>query len=479
MAFDKFFIGNDITAFENNGETKPISRVTLMVDSDNAYTSGDDTGMELTATCIHATQAMADALLAKLKGKSYKMYTADDANLDPAAELGDGVTVGGIYSALYQVSDDGSGYPSISSPGEEELEDEYPASGPMSQQFERQLAKTRSLISKSSEEILLEVQRLDGSLGQTLRIAADGVTITNAEGGAVTIDGGQIKASSITGDKIEANSITADKLNITGSISFADLDSSTQTTINNASGNAASAYNMAASANSTVSAWTYTGSTYIDGSKIMTGTVYASYLKGGTIGVLNSYGNQTAYITPGESTAGGLSFKSYGNVYLGNNVDTFGNANGAQMEMSGNYISVVCNSFYPTGSVNPSLGTSTGLWSAVYAISGTIQTSDRRLKHDIEELPGKYITMLDSIKPVRYKMNNGTSDRYHIGYIAQDVEEAMTAAGIDSGEFGGFVRDRDADGEEILMLRYEEFIGILDAKIKQIDKRLAALEVLS
>lgn len=472
MAFDKFFIGNDITGFENNGETKPISRVTLMVDGENAYTSGDDTGMELTATCIHATQAMADALLAKLKGKSYKMYTADDANLDPAAELGDGVTVGGIYSALYQVSDDGSGYPSISSPGEEELEDEYPASGPMSQQFERQLAKTRSLISKSSEEILLEVQRLDGSLGQTLRIAADGVTITNAEGGTVTIDGGQIEASSITGDKIKANSITADKLSITGSISFEDLDSSTQTTITNASGNAASAYNMALSANSTVSAWTYTGSTYIDGSQIMTGTVYASYLKGGVVGILNSSNIQTATLTPGLTTGAGLSIDSSGNL-------AFSEGSGAKMEMSGKNISVVCNSFYPTGSVNPSLGTSTGVWSAVYALNGTIQTSDRRLKHDIEELPGKYITMLDSVKPVRYKMDNGTSDRYHIGYIAQDVEEAMTAAGIDSAEFGGFVRDKDANGEEILMLRYEEFIGILDAKIKQIDKRLTKLEVLS
>ena len=70
---DKFYIGNDITGFEDNGITKPISRVTLMVDSENSYTAGDDTGMELTATCIHATQAMVDSLLASFKGKTYQM----------------------------------------------------------------------------------------------------------------------------------------------------------------------------------------------------------------------------------------------------------------------------------------------------------------------------------------------------------------------------------------------------------------------
>lgn len=471
MEFDKFFIGNDITAFESNGTTKPISRVTLMVDSENAYTSGDDSGMELTATCIHATQAMADALLAKLGGKVYKMFAAADANLDPAAELGDGVTVGGIYSALYRVSDDGTGYPSISSPGEEELEDEYPASGPMTQQFERQLAQTRSLISKSSEEILLEVQRLDGSLGQTLRIAADGVTITNADGETLTIDGGQIKASSITGDKLTANSITADKLNITGSISFGDLDTSTQAAINNASGNAASAYTMAQSANSAVSAWTYGGTTYIDGSKIQTDTVYASHLKGGTIDILSSSGTETAKMTPGYSTGLGLSIESTGNIYLK------GGGNPAlTLSGSANEIIAACTYFYPSGSA-PYLGFSgKGMWQAVYAYTGTIQTSDRRLKHDIEGLPEKYITMLDSITPVRYKMNNGTSDRYHIGFIAQDVEEAMTAAGVESSEFAGFVRDKYTDGEDVLMLRYEEFIGLLGAKVKQIDRRVAALE---
>lgn len=46
------------------------------------------------------SQAMADSILAAVKNYSYQPYTAEDALLDPAAELGDAVTVGGIYSVI-------------------------------------------------------------------------------------------------------------------------------------------------------------------------------------------------------------------------------------------------------------------------------------------------------------------------------------------------------------------------------------------
>jgi len=69
-------------------------------------------------------------------------------------------------------------------------------------------------------------------------------------------------------------------------------------------------------------------------------------------------------------------------------------------------------------------------------------------------------------------MNEGSSGRYHVGYIAQEVEEAMIAAGIDSLEFGGFVKDKDENGNDMYMLRYDEFDAIRDAKIKQLESQL-------
>lgn len=121
------------------------------------------------------------------------------------------------------------------------------------------------------------------------------------------------------------------------------------------------------------------------------------------------------------------------------------------------------------------LGSAGFPWPTIYGATNSITVSDRNKKNSIEDLPDKYVTLFDNITPKRFKMNDGTSDRYHVGYIAQEVEEAMSISGIDSQEFGGFVRGHEEDedgnstGEETLMLRYEEFNAIYAAKIKQIE----------
>lgn len=101
---------------------------------------------------------------------------------------------------------------------------------------------------------------------------------------------------------------------------------------------------------------------------------------------------------------------------------------------------------------------------------GTAVTSDRRHKNSIEELPEAYEHMLDKLTPVRYRYN-GKGDRYHVGFIAQDVDEALTAAGLSREDFGGFV---EIGGD--LGLAYDEFIGLLLAKIRRLEKRIEALE---
>lgn len=80
------------------------------------------------------------------------------------------------------------------------------------------LGNTVSSIQMQAGNIQMTVENLNASMSQTLRVSADGVTITNASGSKLTIDGGQIDASKInTGD-----------LNLTGKITFADLDADTQ-----------------------------------------------------------------------------------------------------------------------------------------------------------------------------------------------------------------------------------------------------------
>ncbi len=105
--------------------------------------------------------------------------------------------------------------------------------------------------------------------------------------------------------------------------------------------------------------------------------------------------------------------------------------------------------------------------------TSTTVTSDRNAKHSIEELPDAYEAFIDAVQPVRFKYNEGTSDRYHVGFIAQDVEAALTAAGLTTQDFAGYV-DIDHSGE--LGLQYTEFIAVLLKKIKRLEAQVSALQ---
>lgn len=195
--FDKFYVGRDVTASANNGTYKPVSRVTLVIDDESSVTAGDDTGREIVANCPYATQEMVNALLVSMKGFEYQAYEADGANIDPSAELGDGVTVDGVYSVVANVRDNGGGYASISAPGEAELEDEYPMEGPLTQMINRGLKETGSRITKTAEEIRMEVLGVEENLTY-LELNLDAITgrVTNIEGDIGTLE---LTADSLTG----------------------------------------------------------------------------------------------------------------------------------------------------------------------------------------------------------------------------------------------------------------------------------------
>lgn len=307
---DKYYVGGDITSFADNGKYKPISRVTLLVDDENSLTAGDDTGMEVIASCPHATQPMVNALLQAMKGYRYQAYEAGAANIDPAAELGDGVTVGGIYSPLSKLSDDGRGYAGISSPGEAEMEDEYPADGYITQEFNRKIAETRSTITKTSEEIMLKVEGIDGKYTE-VKTTLDGLTVTDASG-TTKINGSSIKTDNLYVDAANINgTLTADQIQ-TGSIRVGDLKDgsnyATKTYVDNNAGLSASEVDSAIE-------------TYIDGTSIT-----AEKLRGRTVELLAS-SNQSigsielAYTTTGygiaiNTTYGGIQLNSGGKIYL-------------------------------------------------------------------------------------------------------------------------------------------------------------------
>lgn len=140
------------------------------------------------------------------------------------------------------------------------------------------------------------------------------------------------------------------------------------------------------------------------------------------------------------------------------------------------------------------LGSSSNKWKNVYATTGTIQTSDRNAKKNIEDMDDRYIQLFDMVRPVTYQLLVG--DRIHTGFISQEVEEAMEKVGLTAEELGFFCKDiqveivEDEDGKEyqkevldengnpvyIYSLRYEEYIAIMAEKIHRLEARLERLE---
>lgn len=108
-----------------------------------------------------ARQTIADNLLRSLKGMTYQPYTATGAEVNPLAELGDGITAHGVYGGLYQQDLDFNSLmnSSISAPADEELNHEFTYESATERRYNRQFADVGSELEIHSDEISARVTR--------------------------------------------------------------------------------------------------------------------------------------------------------------------------------------------------------------------------------------------------------------------------------------------------------------------------------
>ena len=146
------------------------------------YEAGDTTGRTLEIKNDFGTQQMAEDILADIQGYQYQPLVAQSALLDPAAEMGDGITVNSVYSGLFvrattfgrlMASD-------ISAPTDQEIAHEYSVdTAATDRAFSRFVASTRSSISVNSTEIEAEVARAttaEENLSSRITINAESIT---------------------------------------------------------------------------------------------------------------------------------------------------------------------------------------------------------------------------------------------------------------------------------------------------------------
>ena len=432
---DKVYLGQNASDLDYDEKVPKISRVNLAVDIDHIYTSGDDTGRTLEVSCPWGSQAMADSILAKVSGIEYQPYEARDALLDPATEIGDGITLGGVYSVLAQsyVSLDKQCAANISAPYTDEIDDEYPYKTPEQRKTERQLAQTRSLITKTAEEIKLEVQGLDGKytkLSQTV----DGFTFED-ESGTVYIDGGAIKANSVTADKIDATNLKVDAANITGTLYIGDLvDDVGLVTENNV--------------------------TTITNNAIKTANISADQITAGTLDANNISIDGLFAIYYGSRLCGKI-----GGMY------TVANGAGAVLTGPGNGAGYVRASAsgakvaYDTYEIGCSSG------AGCFSTNTIVVSSDKRLKKAIKYDMDAYENVFMSLRPCSFLMKNESKEQRHWGFIAQDVIDGVKNSGLDADKLAVIAKRNG-----LYSIGYTEITALNTHMIQKLMARVAALE---
>ena len=342
-------------------------------------------------------------------------------------------------------------------------------------------------IKNINEPIYAKIEDTDKNVNE-ISITAKGLDarLSNAEGDITQLDttakGLQVSVSNldgaITNIKTDVNGIRATvrtKIDATQAQSIFDQS--------------AQGFTLAATSgeNGTIFTLNYNGAQiastgsidlYVDAVNIY-GTLTAQEIEGDTITVRNDAGRRCGYISTEyastadykmtlESKAMELNATS-GNLYL--------SGNNGRSALNFDYDFIDCRGdFAPNADNRYNLGAPNFVWSAIYCSTNELNGSDRNIKNSIEALPEKYVRMFELVEPKRYKLNSGTSGRFHTGFIAQEVEDAMRACGIESKEFAGWAAAKREDGSETYFLRYSEFIPILWAKVREQEERLKRLE---
>ena len=148
------------------------------------------------------------------------------------------------------------------------------------------------------------------------------------------------------------------------------------------------------------------------------------------------------------------------------------------------------NSFLPTTDSGGNqdnfvdIGASSARFDDVFATNGSIQTSDQNEKQNIASLTTKELNVAKKLsilfKTFRWKdkvEEKGDKARTHTGIVAQDIQSAFSAEGLDASKYGLFTSDTwtNEEGKEQTRLgvRYAELFSFI---FSSIEARLTALE---
>ena len=113
---------------------------------------------------------------------------------------------------------------------------------------------------------------------------------------------------------------------------------------------------------------------------------------------------------------------------------------------------------------------------SIYDNNGIISGSDLRIKNNIHQLNSDYDALFDNLNPVSFKLNEGTSNRIHIGFIAQEIVSAIEKANLTTQDFAAVCQKDVNDPDSEWGVRYDEFISLNTWQIQKLKSRVSELE---
>ena len=160
MSSQAISVGRNAVSLTAGKRAKEYTKVILHVTDDVAYTVGNALGLTMEYTNPFGTPEMAWNILRSISGYQHQSFDASSVLLDPAAQLGDGLDINGMYGGIAtlnahygpQFTAD-AGAPAI-----QEINQKAPYKSSQERQVERKFLDTYAKLSIQADQIAAEVE---------------------------------------------------------------------------------------------------------------------------------------------------------------------------------------------------------------------------------------------------------------------------------------------------------------------------------
>ena len=179
-------VGKAVERFDVAPQFEPFSKVDVILGEAHHGTAGNDTGRTLYVDNPWGTQTQANRIRSGIRAFQYQPYSAAKALLDPAAELGDGITVNGVYSGIYKMRKYFGSLMAtdVEAPYDEEIDHEYPYEPKQDRVYKREIKEAKAQIAITATDIALEVSRAtsaEEALGSRITLTESSITAAVTE----------------------------------------------------------------------------------------------------------------------------------------------------------------------------------------------------------------------------------------------------------------------------------------------------------